>query len=106
MKRHTPPRNYPVYVALEWLGAPDVPRVHGTTYVKMPCPFHPDRHPSARVNEFGFTCFSCQESGDAIKLVRREVPDYKAAIAILDELTGPESRSSAPEREWGASLLG
>lgn len=99
-------RSYPIKPALEYLGAADVPNVRGTTYRRMLCPFHPDTRPSARVNEYGFTCFSCGVSGDAIKLIRREEPDYKAAIAILEELVGPENRGSTPEREWGKSLLG
>lgn len=93
-------------MALEWLGATDVPHVVGTRYVKMRCPFHDDRHPSASINEHGFVCFPCEITGDAIKLVRREEPDYQTALTILQELTDGTNRPGTPEREWGTSLLG
>lgn len=95
-----------MWVALEYLGATDVPHITGTGYRKMLCPFHPDTKPSAHVSEFGFHCFACGESGDAIKLVRKEGHNYQAAIAILQERAGGENRDSPPERQWGKSLLG
>lgn len=101
-----PPKTYPVWVALEYLGVPNVPHVRGSGYQKMLCPFHPDTKPSAHVSAVGFHCFACDASGDAIKLIRREGIDYKTAIAILEERTGGEDRGSAPERQFGESLLG
>lgn len=97
---------FPVWAALEYIGVTDVPHVTGTGYRKMLCPFHPDTKPSAHVSEFGFQCFACGESGDAIKLVRREGLNYKTAIAVLQERTGGAGGSSTPERDWGVSLLG
>lgn len=103
---YKPAPKFPVWAALEHAGATDVPRVKGTRYEWMLCPFHPDSKPSAHVSEFGFVCFACGVQGDAIKLVRREGLNYQGAIAILKELTGGADRDSAPEREWGQSLLG
>lgn len=98
---------YPVWVALEYLGATDVPRVRGTTKQAMLCPFHTDKHKSAGVSEYGFTCFACGVRGDAVKLIReQEGVDYKTAIAVLQERTGGEDRSGDPGRAWGESLLG
>lgn len=30
------------------------------------CPFHPDRHPSMKLNEAYYYCFGCHETGDVI----------------------------------------
>lgn len=103
--RHSKP-DFPVALALEWLGFVDVPHVTGGGYKKMLCPFHPDTHPSAQISRLGFQCFACGESGDAVKLIRREGLSYQSAIAVLKELAGGENRPGPPEREWGQSLLG
>lgn len=99
---------FPVWVALEYLGVHDVPHVVGEkNYRVLRCPFHDDTTPSAHVSEFGFQCFACQVSGDAIKLLReQEGLDYQTAVTILQERAGGEDRASAPERDWGTSLLG
>lgn len=100
-------RKYPVWAALEHLGVSDVAHVHGDRYQWMLCPFHPDTKPSARIKEFGFTCFACGVKGDAIKLIRdQEGVDYQTAVSILQGRVGDEDQSSAPERQFGQSLLG
>lgn len=45
------------------------------------CPFHDDRHPSMKLNERYFYCFSCGATGDVIDLVARlfDLSSYKAA---------------------------
>lgn len=96
-----------MWAALEYLGVTDVPHVKGAkTYQWMLCPFHPDTKPSAHISEVGFTCFACGVQGDAIKLIRREGMNYKTAITVLEDLTGGANRPSAPQRDWGDSLLG
>lgn len=98
--------NFPVWAALEYLGAANVPHVK-SGYAKMLCPFHPDTKPSAHVSQYGFQCFACGVTGDAVKLIReQEGVDYKTALAVLQERTGGADRAGAPEREWGVSLLG
>lgn len=102
-----PGKDFPVWAALEYLGAADVPHVRGSGYARMRCPFHDDSKPSAHVSEKGFVCFACGVSGDAIKLIRQqEGVDYQTAVAVLKARTGEEDRSSTPEREFGQSLLG
>ena len=34
------------------------------------CPFHDDRHPSAKVYTKSFYCFSCNKGGDLIRFVQ------------------------------------
>jgi DNA primase len=43
------------------------------------CPFHPDRHPSMKVNQDYYYCFSCGARGDVIALT--------AQLLGLDALT-------------------
>ena len=45
------------------------------------CPFHPDRHPSLKLNEEYFFCFGCGAKGDVIDLVARlfDLSGYEAA---------------------------
>ena len=44
------------------------------------CPFHNDRHPSLKLNEDYFFCFSCGAKGDVIDLVARlfDLSSYEA----------------------------
>ena len=45
------------------------------------CSFHNDRHPSLKLNEDYFFCFSCGAKGDVIDLVARlfDLSSYEAA---------------------------
>lgn len=56
----------------------------GNVYVGL-CPFHPDRHPSLRVDPRKglYHCFSCGAGGDALRFVqRREACGFGEAIRI------------------------
>ena len=48
------------------------------------CPFHNDRHPSMKLNEDYFYCFSCGATGDVIDLVARlcDLGNYEATQRI------------------------
>lgn len=48
------------------------------------CPFHDDRHPSMKLNEDYFYCFSCGATGDVIDLVARlfNLSAYEAALKL------------------------
>jgi DNA primase len=99
---------FPIAPVLEEYGAYDVPRVTGKRYGrKILCPFHPDTSPSLSVSEFGFICWACGKTGDAIKLVREEEGlSFADAVARCASITGIESDGSGSEPGWGASLLG
>lgn len=45
------------------------------------CPFHNDRHPSLKLNEEYFFCFSCRAKGDVIDFVASlfDLSSYEAA---------------------------
>lgn len=71
-----------IYDALETVGV-SLPSGHHTQQIL--CPFHFDRHPSARVYEDHFHCFTCGKSWDAIDVIQeRYVLSYPAAIAWLE----------------------
>ena len=50
------------------------------------CPFHPDKHPSMKVDE-RFHCFACQADGDVINFVQRlfNLDIKEAARKIIDD---------------------
>jgi len=108
-----PPRkakDYPIAPVLEALGAQDVPRVKGATRRKVVCPFHADRTPSATVSQYGFVCYACGVSGDAIKLIReQEGRSYPDTIRRVEEIVGGTGGETPPEpdaeRWWGGDLL-
>lgn len=103
--RRKPPA-FPIAPVLEELGFENVPHVTGSGHRKVACLFHGDRTPSASVSEFGFRCFTCGRSGDAVKLLREEEGlSFEAAIERLQEITGVQDRERE-DREWGVSLLG
>lgn len=58
---------------LKELGATDIPTGYG--WVRMRCPFHEDRTPSAAVHheKDAFACHSCGRKGDALKLLQTEL---------------------------------
>ena len=51
------------------------------------CPFHNDRHPSMKLNEDYYYCFSCGATGDVIDLVARlcNLGNYEAAQRLADD---------------------
>ena len=63
----------------------------GLGWVRIQCPFHEDRTPSASVNHElnGFACHSCGRSGDALKLLQDELRiDFKEACDKARALGG------------------
>jgi hypothetical protein len=51
------------------------------------CPFHNDRHPSLKLNEEYFFCFSCGAKGDVIDFVARlyNLSNYEAAQRLASD---------------------
>jgi DNA primase len=57
----------------------------GNQTQQVSCPFHTDRHPSARVYEDHLFCFTCGKSWDAIDLVQQTYGlTYLAAVEWLE----------------------
>lgn len=81
----------------------------------MRCPFHDDRHPSARVNLRlnAFWCPVCGMKGDAIGVImKQERLDYREACEFAENVLGASnpvvSRADPkPERpKWKSDLFG
>lgn len=51
------------------------------------CPFHKDKHPSMKINNDYYYCFSCNRHGDAINLVAdmNDISQYEAAKKIIND---------------------
>lgn len=95
---------FPIAPILEALGFENVPHVTGG-HAKVRCAFHGDRTPSASVSRLGFTCFVCDRSGDAIKLIREEESlGFEDAVKRCAELTGVQDREVPQQRSWGDEL--
>jgi hypothetical protein len=93
-------RQFPIAPVLEALGAVGVPHLV-SGHRKMLCPFHDEKHPSASVSEFGFNCFGCERSGDAIKLVMEEERvSYADAVARCEEITGISGETVSRGSGW------
>ena len=60
------------------------------------CPFHPDRHPSMKVDE-RYYCFGCHETGDVIDFVSRMfgLTPYQAARKLVEDFHLHPSPSNA-----------
>lgn len=73
---------------------------------KVLCPFHGDRHPSMKLYEDHFYCFSCGEHGDAVKLASRVwgVRPYEAALRLIGTAgkTAPFPPPAPRPRRWTA----
>lgn len=81
----------------------------GYGWVRMHCPFHNDRTPSAAVNhEFqSFHCFSCGREGDGVKLIQRELGlDLKDAIERAKALDSGTAKSKSAKKRRASDLLG
>ena len=70
------------------------------------CPFHDDRHPSMKLNERYFYCFSCGATGDVIDLVARsfDLTSYEAAQKLAYEFgiaPGKTPAANAPANPEG-----
>ncbi len=45
------------------------------------CPFHPDGHPSMKLNDRYFFCFGCGATGDVVELVSKRLDFYSVSAA-------------------------
>lgn len=90
----------PIGDVLQELGAESVPTGYG--WVRMRCPFHEDRTPSAAVNHElnGFRCHSCGRSGDSLKLLQTEARlSFGEAVKRGSDLSpGTGNSRSKPKR--------
>ena len=52
------------------------------------CPFHPDKHPSMKVDNNHYHCFGCGAHGDAVNLVAGlyGLSQYESAKKIICDL--------------------
>jgi len=79
----------PISRLLSHYGAKQVPT--GSGWRKINCPFHPDRHASATVNNDvnAFNCFACEVSGDLYKIIMiQEGINFREAKSRAEEITG------------------
>lgn len=95
-------------VLRELTGVENVPTGFG--WVRMHCPFHEDRTPSASVNHDeeagGFRCHSCGRHGDPLKLLQQELGlDFKEACDRARALGGGSSEGTRKKRTRRASDL-
>src|SRR5690348_2751687 len=80
----------------------------GLGWVKMHCPFHEDRTPSAGVNHEleRFHCFSCGRDGDGIDLLQNELRlSFTEATERAEALTGKQPTRRATGRKRRPSDL-
>lgn len=62
---------------------------HGYGWLKICCPFHGERNPSATVNhEFAyFKCHACDASGDSWAIIMREEGcDFPSAVRFAEDV--------------------
>ena len=78
------------------------------------CPFHPDHHPSLKVNDQKklFMCFACQTGGDAITFVQKfrgigfvDALKEIAGLLSLDFKSFEEEKKLSPKIEMAKKLL-
>jgi DNA primase len=78
------------------------------------CPFHPDHHPSLKVNDQKklFMCFACQTGGDAITFVQKfrgigfiDALKEIAGLLSLDFKSFEEEKKVSPKIEMAKKLL-
>ncbi len=64
------------------------------------CPFHPDRHPSMKLNDDYFYCFTCHESGDVTKLTAQllGLSQYEAAQKLTTDFQLNIESNAAEQR--------
>ena len=81
-----------IAAVLRRYGADSVPEGYGDTWRKMLCPFHPDTHASAAINEEldAFSCLACGVKGNAVTLIMdREGCDARTADSLATAIAGP-----------------
>lgn len=87
-------------------GVEDVPTGYG--WVRMRCPFHEDRTPSAAVNHEagGFNCHSCGRKGDALKLLQTELNiSFTEAVEKARNLAGGTPGTPKARKRRRSELL-
>ncbi len=64
------------------------------------CPFHNDHHPSMKLNDDYFYCFTCQESGDVTKLTAQllGLSQYDAAKKLATDFQLNTNSNAAEQR--------
>src|SRR5579859_4746991 len=85
----------PIGPVLESYGWDGISTGHGGWRTTR-CPFHEDRHPSARINEDEgcFRCFPCEISGDAWDIVQQvEGIGFEDAKRRVESITGHDGSS-------------
>lgn len=103
-----------ISAVLDYYGA-DCSHVSATGWRTIQCPFHNDRHPSARINiaKDGFWCPVCGISADPIKLIElREGLNFREACEFAEATFGASGHNvsrttSEPKRRkrWRSSLF-
>jgi DNA primase len=104
VQHREPLPSFDIEAVLTELGAESVPT--GVGWVRMACPFHQDRTPSAAVNreKNGFVCHSCGRHGDALKLYQTERGlSFREALDACRKLAGIST--DKPIRKRRASEL-
>lgn len=95
-RRRELPRPAIADVLRELTGVEHIPTGYG--WVRMSCPWHDDRTPSAAVNHelAAFNCHSCGRKGDALKLLQNELrvsfPEAAKRAEVLAGTTSPKMK--------------
>ena len=93
----------PVIRELTGVDLPDLAERDG--WKTVPCPFHQEQRPSARISRYGFICNACDYRGDAIKLIQKEEDvAFKAAVDRASAICGGTG-GEVPRRGWGGLQL-
>lgn len=95
-----------ISLVLEQYGA-TITNTHRAGWVKMCCPFHPDKTASASVNHGleKFHCFVCGIYEDPVGLVRKvDGVGYVEAVEKAEDITGT-SQSDVPDESAGSDSL-
>lgn len=98
---------------LAYYGA-DTSRVRPTGWVTIKCPFHNDRHASARVSlsKEGFACQACGVKGSPVTLIMdREHLEYREACDFAANVLGAShshvrrSDEKPKRKRWRSTLF-
>lgn len=79
-----------------------LPGDYGNLKFKVPCPFHGDANPSAKLYDGGeyFKCFACQAYGDAIWFVGRFLGlPFPGAVEFLENSYGLAGSTAPVEKK-------
>jgi DNA primase len=104
--KHDELPDFPITDILVELGAESVPTGFG--WVRMLCPFHDERTPSAAVNhDLGaFVCHGCGAKGDGLKLLQEQLGlTFIEALNRAKELTGVSTERRKGKTRRASDLL-